>query len=147
MEKETKPKARRNISVPSFNSPEQENLYKNEKDKWKELCGFNSPCRNTNKFSESKSEGTLDLNMTQTVDLTQLSLKKRSNAKPTRTQKGKKENKGQLKPFHLPVIDEKHNTYHSNKSPVVIHRKCRFKQVQVQGINVKSMFHSIVGKC
>lgn len=115
--------------------PEQENaLYKIEKDNWKEVCGFNSPPHH--KFNKSKSEGHFDLNAIQLIDRSQLSLKSQPKVKSIGSSKVSNEKKittkAQPKKLHLPAIDEKHNTYHSSKSPVIL-RKSRFKQVQEQG--------------
>ena len=102
------------------------------------MCGFNSPQCN---FRECKSEGHIDfLNSTQTVHLNQLSI----NGPKSRNNTNVITKKGKLKPkLMLPSIHEKHNTYHSNKSPVVLQRKSRFKQVQVEGGSSKSLFYSL----
>lgn len=131
-------------------SPGRENIYSKEKEKWKEIYGSNAPT--TTLFNKSKSEGFIDLNATQTVNLTLLSIKRRPKGKLTGS--NSKHSKAQAhtkltNQLYLPAIDEKHNTYHSSKSPVILQRKSksRFKQVQLQGGHrAHSLFDNFIGE-
>jgi hypothetical protein len=112
-------------------------MYKKEKDNWKEICGFNSP--GYNKYNKSKSDSHLDLNATQTVNLAHLSIKRKTKSKNPRSK-----TQESISKLCLPAIHEKHNTYHSSKSPVMRQSQSQFKKKQVEARKPESLFHGFL---
>jgi hypothetical protein len=100
--------------------PDKVSSLDKEKESWKNMYGH-SP----SSLSHSKSEDCVDLNVTQIINLKKLTSKPRKikHKEPTKSK------------LILPSIHEKHNTVHVCRSPVILSRKSRFKQVQIRGSN------------
>lgn len=110
----------RRSSLHNLMVPDKVSSLDKEKESWKNMYGH-SP----SSLYHSKSEDCVDLNVTQIINLKKLTSKPRKikHKEPTKSK------------LILPSIHEKHNTVHVCRSPVILSRKSRFKQVQIRGSN------------